>query len=123
MGISTEILIKASSKDLRIGEVPISILYEGDTSTHNPISHGGSVLISTIKFTSIQHPLKFYGIPSIVFIGLGIIFTTISVDYYAEIGRLNTNITLLAAGPLLLGAVLFLTAILLFTLVSVVREK
>ena len=123
MGISTEILIKASSKDLRIGEVPISILYEGDTSTHNPISHGGSVLISTIKFTSIQHPLKFYGIPSIVFIGLGIIFTSISVDYYAEIGRLNTNITLLAAGTLLLGAVLFLTAILLFTLVSVVREK
>ena len=123
MGISTEILIKASSKNLRIGEVPISILYEGDTSTHNPISHGSSVLISTIKFTSIQHPLKFYGIPSIIFIGLGIIFTSISVDYYTEIGHLNTNITLLAAGTLLLGAVLFLTAILLFTLVSVVREK
>jgi len=123
MGISTEILIKASNKNLRIGEVPISILYEGNTSTHNPISHGSSVLISTIKFTSIQHPLKFYGIPSIIFIGLGIIFTSISVDYYTEIGRLNTNITLLAAGTLLLGAVLFLTAILLFTLVSVVREK
>jgi len=123
MGISTEILIKASNKNLRIGEVPISILYEGDTSTHNPISHGSSVLISTIKFTSIQHPLKFYGIPSIIFIGLGIIFTSISVDYYTEIGHLNTNITLLAAGTLLLGAVLFLTAILLFTLVSVVREK
>ena len=123
MGISTEILIKASNKNLRIGEVPISILYEGNTSTHNPISHGSSVLISTIKFTSIQHPLKFYGIPSIIFIGLGIIFTSISVDYYTEIGHLNTNITLLAAGTLLLGAVLFLTAILLFTLVSVVREK
>jgi len=123
MGISTEILIKASNKNLRIGEVPISILYEGDTSTHNPISHGSSVLISTIKFTSIQHPLKFYGIPSMIFIGLGIIFTSISVDYYTEIGHLNTNITLLAAGTLLLGAVLFLTAILLFTLVSVVREK
>tara|TARA_B100000029_G_scaffold509957_2_gene600317 strand:+ start:109 stop:984 length:876 start_codon:yes stop_codon:yes gene_type:complete len=123
MGISTEILIKASSKNLRIGEVPISILYEGNTSTHNPVSHGGSVLISTIKFTSIQHPLKFYGIPSVIFIGLGIIFTSISVDFYAEVGRLNTNITLLAAGTLLLGAVLFLTAILLFTLVSVVREK
>ena len=123
MGISTEILIKASNKNLRIGEVPISILYEGNTSTHNPISHGSSVLISTIKFTSIQHPLKFYGIPSMIFIGLGIIFTSISVDYYTEIGRLNTNITLLAAGTLLLGAVLFLTAILLFTLVSVVREK
>ena len=75
MGISTEILIKASSKDLRITEVPITISYEGETSTHNPVSHGTSVLISTIKFTSIEHPLKFYGIPSIIFLFVGTVFT------------------------------------------------
>ena len=123
MGISTEILIKASSKNFRISEVPITISYEGDTSTHNPVSHGTSVLISTIKFTSIEHPLKFYGIPSIIFIGLGIFFTFLSAEYYAEVGRLNTNTTILAAGTSLLGAVLFLTAILLYSLVSVVRER
>jgi len=123
MGISTEILIKASSKNLRISEVPITILYEGDTSTHNPVSHGTSVLISTIKYTSIEHPLKFYGIPSILFLGLGILFTFVSAEYYIEIGRLNTNTTILAAGTLLLGAVLFLTAILLYSLVGVVRER
>ena len=54
MGISTEILIKASKKDLRISEVPINISYKGDTSTHNPVSHGASVLLSTIKYTSIE---------------------------------------------------------------------
>ena len=123
MGISTEILIKASNRDLRIAEVPISILYEGKTSTHNPVSHGGSVVISTIKYTSIEHPLKFYGIPSVFFLSLGIIFTYFAVDYYSEIGRLNTNLTLISAGTLLLGTVLLLTAILLYTLVSVVREK
>jgi glycosyltransferase involved in cell wall biosynthesis len=123
MGISTEILIKASSKNLRISEVPITILYDGDTSTHNPVSHGTSVLISTIKYTSIEHPLKFYGIPSILFLGLGILFTFVSAEYYIEIGRLNTNTTILAAGTLLLGAVLFLTAILLYSLVGVVRER
>ena len=123
MGISTELLIKASSKNFRITEVPITILYEGDTSTHNPMSHGTSVLISTIKYTSIEHPLKFYGILSLFFLGIGIMFTYVGIDYYTEIGRLNTNITLLAAGTLLLGAVLFLTAILLYTLVSVVRER
>jgi len=63
MGISTEILIKASSKNFKITEVPIKILYSGDTSTHNPISHGSSVILSTIKYTSIENPLKFYGIP------------------------------------------------------------
>ena len=123
MGISTEILIKASSKNLRISEVPITILYDGDTSTHNPVSHGTSVLISTIKYTSIEHPLKFYCIPSILFLGLGILFTFVSAEYYIEIGRLNTNTTILAAGTLLLGAVLFLTAILLYSLVGVVRER
>ena len=123
MGISTEILIKASSKNFRISEVPITISYEGDTSTHNPVSHGTSVLISTIKFTSIEHPLKFYGIPSLFFLAIGIFFTFISAEYYTEVGRLNTNTTILAAGTLLLGAVLFLTAILLYSLVSVVRER
>ena len=96
MGISTEILIKASSKNFRISEVPITISYEGDTSTHNPVSHGTSVLISTIKFTSIEHPLKFYGIPSLFFLAIGIFFTFISAEYYTEVGRLNTNTTILA---------------------------
>ena len=83
MGISTEILIKASGQGLRIKEVPIKILYSGNTSTHNPLEHGGSVLISTIKFTSIEHPLKFYGIPSLIFLILGGIFTYSAVGYYA----------------------------------------
>ena len=102
MGISTEILIKASQKNFRITEVPVTILYEGDTSVHNPVSHGTSVIISTIKFTSIEHPLKFYGIPSVFFLILGSIFTYLAVNYYAEIGKLNTNITLVAAGTLLM---------------------
>jgi len=123
MGISTEILIKASSKNFRITEVPIKILYTGDTSTHNPVSHGSSVILSTIKYTSIEHPLKFYGIPSMILFIIGISFTYLSAEYYAEIGRLNTNLTIIAAGTVLIAVVLLITSILLYSLVSVVREK
>lgn len=123
MGISTEILIKASSLGLSISEVPIEITYFGDTSTHNPVSHGASVLITTIKYTSIEHPLKFYGVPSIFFLILGSVFTYMSVQFYAEVGRLNTNLTLIAGSTVLIGVILILTAILLFSLVSVVREE
>ena len=123
MGISTEILIKASSKNFRITEVPIKILYAGDTSTHNPVSHGSSVILSTIKYTSIEHPLKFYGIPSMILFIIGISFTYLSAEYYAEIGRLNTNLTVIAAGTVLIAVVLLITSILLYSLVSVVREK
>ena len=123
MGISTEILIKASSKNFRISEVPIKITYSGDTSTHNPISQGSSVIISTIKYTSIEHPLKFYGIPSLIFFIIGLSFTYAATQYYAEIGRLNTNLTIVAAGTVLIAVVLLITGILLYSLVSVVREK
>ena len=122
MGISTEILIKASSRGFKIAEVPIKIQYEGDTSTHNPVSHGTSVLLSTIKYISIEHPLKFYGIPSLIFFAIGLSFTFLSVQYYTEIGRLNTNLTLVGAGTILIGIILIITAILLYSLVSVVRE-
>ena len=123
MGISTEILIKASAKNFRISEVPIKIIYNGDTSTHNPISHGSSVLFSTIKYTSIEHPLKFYGIPSMIFFAIGLFFTYLSAQYYTDIGRLNTNLTLVGAGSMLIAVVLLLTGILLYSLISVVREK
>ena len=123
MGISTEILIKSSSLGFRIAEVPIKILYDGDTSTHNPISHGTSVLFSTVKYTSIEHPLKFYGIPSIIFLIVGLSFTFLSIQYFTEIGRINESLTLIAAGTTLIGVILLITSILLYSLVSVVREK
>jgi len=122
MGVSTEILIKASSKNFRISEVPIKILYEGKTSTHNPIAHGSSVIISTIKYTSIERPLTFYGIPSVIFLAIGIIFSYMAIQYYVEIGRLSTNLTIVGVSAVLIGLVLLITATLLFSLVSIVRE-
>jgi len=122
MGISTEILIKSSNLGLKIAEVPTVIQYEGDTSTQNPVSHGTEVLMSTLKYISIERPLRFYGIPSFIFFVIGLTFTFFSIQYYAEIGRLNPNITLVAVGTLLIGVILIVTAILLYSLVSVVRE-
>ena len=122
MGISTEILIKASAKNFRISEVPIKISYHGETSTHNPVTHGSSVIISTIKYTSLQRPLTFYGIPSVIFLLIGSIFSYSAIQYYVEIGRLNTNLTIISVALILIGVVLMITAILLFSLVSVVRE-
>jgi len=122
MGISTEILIKSSNLGLKIVEVPTEIQYEGDTSTQNPVTHGTEVLMSTLKYISIERPLRFYGIPSAIFFVIGLTFTFLSIQYYAEIGRLNTNITLVAAGTLLIAIILIVTAILLYSLVSVVRE-
>ena len=123
MGVSTEILIKASSAGHKIAEVPITIMYGPDTSTHNPVSHGTSVLFSSIKFTSIEHPLKFYGIPAIIFLGIGLVFMLWTFQIYAIEKEIITNVALIGIGSLVIGIVFLLTAILLYSLVSVVRER
>jgi len=123
MGVSTEILIKANKKNLRIVEIPITILYEGDTSTHNPVSHGTSVIASTLKFISIEHPLKFYGIPGIILLTIGLFFVVWTIQGFTETRQIITNISLIGIGSTLIGIVLITTAIMLYTIVSVIREK
>jgi len=123
MGISTEILIKANKKKLRIKEVPIKILYQGKTSTHNPISHGISVILSTTKFVSTEHPISFYGIPGLVLLGIGLIFVAWTIQYFTEFDVFHPILALLAIGITLFGLLCVLTSIILFSFVHIVREQ
>ena len=123
MGVSTEILIKANNLGLKIAEVPIEVYYEGNTSTHDPVSHGTSVILSTIKFTSIHNPLKFYGIPGIVFLAIGLGFVTWTIQIYTHSQQIVTNVSLIGIGCVVLGAVFLMTAVILFSIVTVVNEK
>ncbi len=122
MGVSTEILIKANRKQLRIREVSIKVLYEGDTSTHHPVSHGVSVILSTMKFISIEHPLKFYGIPGLIFLGIGLIFMIWTIQVFSESRVVLTNVALVGLASTILATMLLMTAIMLYSLVNVVRE-
>lgn len=123
MGVSTEILIKASNMDFKILEVPITVLYEGDTSTHNPISHAISVIMSTIKYTSIQNPLKFYGLSGILFLIFGLYFISWSLIIYADEGKMITNITLVGIGLTLLGIIFFISGIILYSIITTIKES
>lgn len=122
MGVSNEILIKASKKSFKIQEVPITVLYEGDTSTHHPVSHGISVILSTMKFISIEHPLKFYGLPGALFLGIGLYFIVWTIQAFGENGRIITNISILGIGITIFGMILMMTAIMLYSMVNIVRE-
>ena len=122
MGISTEILIKAQKADFRITEVPIIILYEGDTSTHNPISHGSSVILSTLKYVAIERPLVFYGIPGVIFLLVGLAFGIWTIQIFSEEGQVITNIALVGVSGVIMGTILMLTATILYSIVSVVKH-
>ena len=123
MGVSTEILIKSNKYKLKITEVPITILYKKEITSQQTLSHGTSVILSTMKFISIEHPLKFYGIPGILFLAIGLFFIVWTVHEFTIGGSIITNISLIGIGSIILGSVLTMTSILLYSLVSVVRER
>ena len=124
MGASVEILMKAAEHDLRISEVAATAAYHGlKTSTHNPLYHGLDVIASVIKFTSIRHPLLFYGGLSAVALAISVGFGAWAIDIYAREGRLVTNIALVAVAFGFVGTLAFFAAVILFTLISVMREK
>ena len=123
MSVSTEILLKISNKGLSLAEVPISIIYGSDTSEHNSVSHGVSVLMNTLKYISIKHPIKFYGIPGLFLTILGVILGGVFLDAYLNDQVVFYGSLLGAVVLFLLGAILSVTAIILFSIANLIRDR
>ena len=123
MSVSTEILLKISNKGLSLAEVPIDITYGPDTSEHNSVSHGVSVLGNTIKYVSIKHPLKFYGIPGLFLTIAGIVFGLLFLDVYLKTEFVSIGLLLGAIVLFLLGAILSVTSIILFSMANLIRDR
>jgi glycosyltransferase involved in cell wall biosynthesis len=123
MSVSTEILFKISNKGLSLAEVPITISYDGDTSEQNSVSHGITVLADTLKYISIKHPLKFYGIPGTMLIIAGIITGGIFLDAYLNHQTVFYGSLLGSVVLFLFGAILAVTAIILFSMANLIRDR
>ena len=123
MGVSTEILIKANKQNFKIIEIPITIFYKEKISSQQTLSHGTSVILSTMKFISIEHPLKFYGIPGISFLTIGLFFIMWTIHEFSIGGSIITNLSIIGIGSTILGSIFVMTSILLYSVVSVVRER
>ena len=123
MAISTEILLKISNKGLSVAEVPITISYTDDSSTKHPVPHGIAVLMNTLKFISVKHPIIFYGLPGIVLVVIGSILGYQFLDAYLHrqvifLGSIMASIILF-----LVGTILCVTAVLLYSMATLIRES
>ena len=123
MSVSTEILLKISNKGLSVAEVPITVSYNGDSSTEHPVPHGIAVLLNTLKFISVKHPIPFYGFPGIALVIIGSVLGYQFLDAYLNkqtifLGSLMASIILF-----LVGTILCVTAVILFSMATLIREK
>ena len=124
MGASTEILIKAKEAGLKIKEVPVRVNYQVKKRLKlNPFYHGLDVVLSTVKHMSVRHPLVFYGIPGFIALVVATIFWVWTLRTFAATRQVITNIALIAIGATIVGLTLVTTAMILWVLVSILRER
>jgi hypothetical protein len=79
--------------------------------------------MKTLKFISIEHPLKFYGIPGLIFLGIGLFFMMMTIQGFTETRQILLSTSIIGFGSMIFGTILLLTSIILYTLVTLVREN
>jgi len=117
-GVDSEILVDAVNKGLKITEKNVTVIYNtGDkTSTKNPMSHSMGVIASIIELIAINHPLKYLGIPGLILLIIGIIYSVIVLAIFNDTRYFSIPSTLLALGSLILGLLLLLMSVVLYSI-------
>jgi glycosyltransferase involved in cell wall biosynthesis len=117
-GVDSEILIDAVNKNLKITEKYVTVIYNtGEkTSTKNPVSHSVGVLASIIELIAINHPLRYLGIPGLIFLVIGITYSIIVITLFNDTRYFSIPSTLLALGSLVVGLMLLLMSVVLYSI-------
>ena len=79
--------------------------------------------MKTLKFISIERPLKFYGIPGLIFLGIGLFFMIMTIQGFSETRQILLSTSIIGFGSMIFGTILLLTSIILYTLVTLVKEN
>ena len=113
MAVSSETIVRATEKNLRITEVPISNIYTMDGSTLNPIRHGIDVLSRIIVMISQRRPLFFFGLAGGILLVVGLIIGFRVLNIATTTGNLAIGSTILTTLFIIAGILSIFTGIIL----------
>ena len=118
-------MVDASQKDLRIPEKKVKVIYNtgGKTSTKNPVTHSSDVVTSLVELIAIEKPLKFLGIPGIILIALGIVYSIVVITIFNDTRYFSVPSTLVALGSLMIGIMLILMSVVLYAIKKAILRR
>jgi len=119
-GVDSEILVNASTKDLKIVEERITVIYNtgNKTSTKSPIPHATEVILTLIEIIALKYPLRWLGIPGIILMIIGIILTVHVMSIFNDVRYFSIPFTIGALGSITLGVMLLLMSVVLFSIMK-----
>tara|TARA_B100000315_G_C14099474_1_gene373041 strand:- start:24 stop:512 length:489 start_codon:yes stop_codon:yes gene_type:complete len=114
MGVDSEILISIANDNIRVTEIPISVIYVGNMgSTYGPIHHGLDVFYSLFKIAFEQKPLAYFGLPGLLMILVSILMGVRVLSIFWDTGIIATGSALISVGLGVIGFLVLTTAIIL----------
>jgi glycosyltransferase involved in cell wall biosynthesis len=116
MSASLELLRAVDKSELKVCEVPISCKYNMhgvETSTENPITHAIGLIMSIVKLAIEDRPLIFLGLPGVLSLIAGIVFSVWMMNIYIATYSIVTNLALASLGFVLIGFLMMSTATML----------
>jgi len=121
--VDSEILYKASELGLKIVEVPVGVEYRVPRpSKRGAVLHALDVLLGMVKHLSMRRPLLFYGLPGAISFLIALISGSILIHLFNLTRYFSIPLAMVAVGFGLLGAILCSTAIMLWILISLIKE-
>jgi glycosyltransferase involved in cell wall biosynthesis len=118
MAVSSETIVRAAEKNLKITEVPISNIYTMDGSTLNPMRHGVDVLSRIMVMISKRRPLFFFGLAGGILLVVGLIIGFRVLHIAATTSTLAIGSAVLTALFIIAGILSIFTGIILNALSS-----
>lgn len=113
MAVSAETVAEAARQNLKVAEVPVSVTYRKDSSTHNPVAHGLGVFTRILVMISERMPLFFFGIAGGILIVLGIIAGVRVLQLFTDSSVLPVGTTMVAVLFLVIGVFSIFTGLIL----------
>jgi glycosyltransferase involved in cell wall biosynthesis len=124
MSVGSEILINLQEYNLKVKEIPIRVRYDiEDTSTHNPVSHGFSVLYDILGIIGYKRPLQFFSATGIIALVLGSIAGIWAYSIYTETSVFPFVMTVVSGLLMILGMLLLVSGLILNSLVYIMNSR
>lgn len=118
MAVSSETIVRAAEKNLKITEVPISNIYTRDGSTLHPVRHGIDVLSRIIVMISERRPLFVFGVVGGILLVIGLVFGFRVINVASATGQLAIGSAVLTALFIITGILSIFTGIILNALAT-----
>lgn len=121
--IESEMLSDAAEAKLKIIEVPITVRYDLNGSTENPVTHGVGVLLKIIKDMELRRPLIYFTLPGLIIFVIGIGSGIWFLNDYLNGTSVNFGPSVIAIMLVVVGLFLMLNGILLDSIRKLINRK